>query len=100
MTLTSNYFKVADLVWSVNETREVGVCPKLQPTFIGPYVVTAKYGDVNFKIQLDIDGRSRIVHHDKLKQYAGVNPPKWTKKVINKVNELQKGTKGKSSADN
>ena len=35
-------FRPSDLVWLLNETREVGVCSKLQPVFLGPYVVSKK----------------------------------------------------------
>ena len=70
------------MVWMLNEIREVGKSPKLQPAFLGPYVVSARYGKINFKIQLDGTGKSRVVHHDKLKIYTGVHPPSWTKKVI------------------
>ena len=85
-----NNFRVGDLVWMINETREIGVCPKLQPTFVGPYIVIDTYGDVNFKIQLDNKGKSRVVHHDKLKIYVGINPPGWAKKFANKVHQTQK----------
>ena len=79
---TLNSYQVGDMVWLLNETRETGKCPKLQPAFLGPYVVIARYGKINFKIQLDGTGKSRVVHHDKLKIYTGVHPPSWTKKVI------------------
>ena len=79
---TFNTYVVGDLVWLLNETLEIGKCPKLQPAFLGPYVVTARYGKINFKIQLDGTGKSRVVHHDKLKRYTGVHPSSWIKKVI------------------
>ena len=74
-------FKEGDFVWLKNETREVGVCPKLQLAYLGPYIVTAVRGNVNYRVQLDEKGKSRVFHFDKLKKYQGVNPPKWLKKV-------------------
>ena len=85
-----NNFRVGYLVWVINETREMGVCPKLHPTFVGPYIVIDTYGDVNLKIQLDNKGKSRVVHHGKLKRYVGINPPGWTKKLVNKLHHTQK----------
>ena len=85
MNVVQNDFKLADLVWLFNETKQVGLSPKLQPTFVGPYVIIDKYGEVNYKIQLDNKGKSRVIHHDKLKKYTGVDPPRWTKKVIEKL---------------
>ena len=93
VNIRHNNFAIADLVWLINETREVGVSQKLQPTFLGPYVILAKYGVSNFKIQLDNQGKSRVVHHDKLKRYTGVNPPKWTNKIINKLTQHKTNAK-------
>ena len=72
-------------MWLLNEQREIGVCTKLQAAFVGPYVVTEKYGKATFKIQLDNLGKTRVVHHDKLKKYNGVQPPKWAVKLVNKL---------------
>ena len=71
-------YQVGDMVWMLNENRKVGKSPKLQPAFLCPYVVSAKYGKLNFEIQLDGTGtgKSRVVHHDKLKKYAVIHPSK------------------------
>ena len=75
-------YKRGDLVWLLNEVRKESVCPKLQPAFIGPFVVTMKISDLNYRIQKDKDGHKVVtVHHDKLKPYQGQNPPKWAKKL-------------------
>ena len=78
-------YKVGDLVWLLNEVRELGVCPKLQPAFTGPYVVSGKLGPATIELQLDQHGKKRVIHHDKLKRYTGVHPPKWTIGIINKL---------------
>ena len=39
--------------------------------FQGPYLVLAKLGDLDYRIQLDAKGKQRVAHHDKLKPYEG-----------------------------
>ena len=78
-------YRVGDLVWVKNEAKEVGVCPKLQPAFVGPYVVCHVIGKVNIEVQVDTGGKRRVLHYDKLKRYTGVNPPKWVSTLANKV---------------
>lgn len=79
--LSFRQYHVGDLVWCLHETRKVGVNPKLEKGFDGPFLVTAKHSCLNFTIQLNANGQKRLVHHDKLKMYEGRNVPKWIKKV-------------------
>ena len=72
-----NRFEKGDYVWCLNEARKVGVAPKLQHTYHGPFLVLEKVSDANFVIQMDKDGKKVLLHHDKLKPYEGENPPKW-----------------------
>ena len=74
----------------MNEAWEVGVCPKLQPVFIGPYVVSGKYGPATYQLMLDGKKKTRVLHHDKLKKYVGVHPPKWVTSVIKNLKIRQK----------
>jgi hypothetical protein len=78
MSLTQ--YKPGDLVWYLNERRVEGVCPKLQASYEGPYLVVKRYNDQDYRIQMDSQGKQRVTHHDKLKPYRGENPPKWVKK--------------------
>lgn len=48
----------------------MGVCQKLQPTFLGPFVTTRKSNDLIFNIHLGPND-SRVVYHNKLKKYEG-----------------------------
>ena len=74
--VSHNYTK-GDLVWCLQEKRKVGVTPKFEKRYEGPYLVTQKMSEINFVIQLDNDGNSKLVHHNKLKLYEGENPPQW-----------------------
>jgi hypothetical protein len=52
----------------------VGVAPKLEKTYDGPYVIKVKMSKIKLVLQLDSKGTEGIVHHNKLKLYNGVNP--------------------------
>jgi len=75
-------FRPGDLVWCLNESRKEGVCPKLQPTFKGPYLVLKKVSELDYRIQLDRYGTTRLLHHDKLKAYKGPKVLPWAKKAL------------------
>jgi hypothetical protein len=79
------HFHPGDLLLVLNEKREVGVCPKLQPVFLGPFVVTKKINDWLVEVQTTKDGNRRILHHDKIKKYLGDEIPKWANNLSKKV---------------
>ncbi|MEW8545559.1 MAG: reverse transcriptase domain-containing protein [Candidatus Thiodiazotropha sp.] len=80
-----NKYNVGDAVWCLLESRQVGVTPKLQHTYEGPYLITKKLSEINFLLQLDMYGKSRLVHHNKLKPYEGDQPPSWLVRAKKKM---------------
>lgn len=53
-------YKVGEKVWYLNENRKVGDCPKLQPLYMGPCLITKKINDLNYEIQMDGMGKERL----------------------------------------
>ena len=82
--VSHNYCE-GDIVWCLQEARKVGVSPKLEKRYDGPFLVKKKLSAINFEIQLNKDGQSRLVHHNKLKRYEGDNPPKWAIRALQKL---------------
>jgi len=74
-----------DLVWFLHEVRKPGVNPKLERAYDGPFVVTKRFSDVNYELQLSQEGNPRVVNHDKLKPYRGENPPAWAVRLSRKL---------------
>ncbi len=70
-------YQVGDLVWCLHETRSVGVCPKLERAYDGPYLIVKRHSPINFELQINVDGVKRVVHHNKIKPYSGREPPNW-----------------------
>jgi hypothetical protein len=78
-------YKVGDSVWYLDELRSVDESSKLRPLYTGPYIIVQKLGEVDYKIQFDPSGRSRIVHHDKLKPYVGSQKISWAERAVLKA---------------
>ena len=83
--LCLHLYQTGDLVWYLHESKREGVSPKLQPTYHGPCIVTQKINDLIYKIQIDQEGKTKVVHHNKLKQYLAENVPKWVKRTVGKL---------------
>ena len=64
-------------VWYYQYQRKVGLNPKFQRPWHGPYVVIDRINDVLYRIKLGPKSKPKVVHHDKLKPYVGENPPNW-----------------------
>jgi len=79
-----NEYKPGDVVWYLCETKKINVCPKLQPAYQGPYVITRRLGSLDFAIRKEYKGKELVVHHNKLKPYKGDCAPLWAKKFKTK----------------
>ena len=72
-----HHYENGDIVWYLNEMRRESISPKLQPTYLGPYLIVQKINDLIYKLQLTRLGKFRVVHHNKLKPFQGQVFPKW-----------------------
>jgi len=83
--LSFHHYQVGDVVWCLHETRKVGVNPKLERAYDGPYLVTAKFSEINFTIKLNKEGQTRVVHHNKLKPCKAGILPRWVLSARRKI---------------
>ena len=70
-------YSIGDAVWYICPVRKPGISPKMIRDWKGPYIITEKFGDVLYKIQLSPRRKPKVVHYDKLKPYLGENKPLW-----------------------
>ena len=84
--LMVNSYSEGDAVWCLLENRKVGVSHKLEPVYDGPFMVKRKLSDIDFVLQMDKQGKEKVVHHNKLKPYEGSNTPRWIGKARNNIN--------------
>ena len=71
-----------DLVWVLHEQRSEGICPKLEMMYLGPQLVLTKLSDQIYVVQVDRRGKTRTIHHDKLKKYDSIIELPWAKAAL------------------
>ena len=74
---TTVKFEEGTFVWLRKRTREKGLTPKLQPRWLGPYLIVTRMSDVTFRVQLTPRSHPIVVHADRMKKYEGQNRPTW-----------------------
>ena len=76
--LQVNTYNVGDLVYVLNSAKRIGVSPKLQFIWKGPYVVSKVISPILY----EITDRKRIsvLHHDRLKICNDRNIPLWVRR--------------------
>ena len=67
------------LVWLHQVRLKKGACPKLQNPWYGPWMVMDRFSDVTYRIQQGPSGKPKVVHFDRLKDFLGDIPKRWTK---------------------
>ena len=65
-------YQVGDIVWLHHRVRKKGRSPKLSWSWKGPFLITAKLGDVTYRIQAHPRSKTDVVHADRLKLAEGV----------------------------
>jgi len=63
-TINKRTFKLGDKVLLYNETVRRGRSKKLEPQWIGPYVIIEKNSDLNYTIK-----RGRQIHANRIKSF-------------------------------
>ena len=66
-------FNIEDSVWVYDPMRKVGVNPKLQRPWKGPFKVVEKLSYILYRVKQSPRHKPRTVHHDKLRMYKGRN---------------------------
>jgi transposase InsO family protein len=74
-------FVKGDFVWWNRPKRNIGLCPKLQKPWDGPFLVLKKINDSIYQIQKDKNSEKKIVHFNRLKLYEGMKIDSWENPV-------------------
>lgn len=64
-------YKDGDLVWLYDPKRKVGLSPKLQSYWDGPYRVITSISDLVYRVQKSPNSKPRVVHYNRLKPFHG-----------------------------
>ncbi|KAK6190392.1 hypothetical protein SNE40_002273 [Patella caerulea] len=73
-------FAQGDAVWIRNNSKKRGLCRKLLPKWCGPFVIIEKPSDLLYRVKDRPNSPSKVVHHDKMRRYKGINQPVWVAK--------------------
>ena len=69
-----------DLVYFRDDTKVIGLNPKLKNRrWAGPAVIVRKISDLLYEVKVS-EKKSKILHHDRLKEYLSDDVPEWIKK--------------------
>ncbi|KAJ8311882.1 hypothetical protein KUTeg_010566 [Tegillarca granosa] len=63
---TMSKLKIGEAVYYMGVYRKEGVCPKLQPVYTGPHLIVQTINELNYRIQLDVNGSEKLVHSDQI----------------------------------
>ena len=71
-------YQIGDLVYTRDSTKTPGLSPKLkQAKWLGPCIIVRTLSDLLFEVRSRQRGKTKILHHDRLKQYFSDEVPKW-----------------------
>ena len=80
--LSVNNYQVGDFVYFFDSTKTKGPSPKLKTmNWVGPCVIIKKFSDLIFELRAAQNGKSKVLHHDRLKPFASKNIPAWAQKL-------------------
>ena len=71
--VSENQYQVGDTVCS----RKLGISPRLEANYNGPFLVKERYPNGSILLQLGGSGKERLIHRDKIKPYRDDSPPRW-----------------------
>jgi len=77
MRVRPNDYAVGEWVYYFCPRQRIGLSPKWQKFYSGPFLIVAILGPVNFRIQKTSRSGALVVHVDKIKRYYGVPPDTW-----------------------
>ena len=82
-------YEIGDLVYVLDSARKIGISPKLQPVWKGPYNISKVISSILFEVAEK--RKSFVLHHDRLKPCEDCSIPLWLHRKRNKIlNNLDK----------
>ena len=92
--LAQKNYNEADMVYCLDSTKVVGKSPKLKSqVWKGPYIIVRKISDILFEIKGSLKGKSKIIHHDRIKPYLSNVVPQWAMSLQAEIKDLKKQNK-------
>ena len=83
-TYTTKY-EVGDAILLANSATKIGECKKLQPLWLGPYLVVAKISDILYKVATQ--KKTYVIHHDRMRPCNDRSLPLWLTRKRSNLSE-------------
>ena len=83
-----NPYQRGDFVWHYLPQCKVGLSPKLQTFWEGPYLIVQKISDALYAIQRSKASKKEVVHFDRLKPYKGTELESWLE-PLSRTNDVR-----------
>ena len=83
-----NPYQRGDFVWLYLPRRKVGLSPKLQTFWEGPYLIVQKISDALYAVQRSKTSKKEVVHFDRLKPYKGTELESWLE-PLSRTNDVR-----------
>ena len=80
-------FKVGDVILLYHPLKKIGITPKLQCYWKGPYVVTKRINNVNYEIKQSPTGTPQIVHFNRMRPFKGECDSSWAMDSSKKIDK-------------
>ena len=87
------------MVYLRDTTRKLGQNPKLRADiWQGPGIIIKRFSDLLFEVKLQAKGRSKILHHDRLKPYTSSQVPEWLQQLHHSIKQQTRSSEGQIAA--
>ncbi len=83
LKLYQREYEVGDLVYLIDSSSKIGLCKKLKPPWLGPFIVVNKLSPILYRIKNR--KKETVVHHDRLKLCEDRDVPGWLKRMRHNV---------------
>ena len=80
-------FKVGDVILLYHPLKKIGIKPKLQCYWKGPYVVTKRINNVNYEIKQSPTGTPQIVHFNRMRPFKSECDSSWAMDSSKKIDK-------------
>ena len=82
MKCSLTHYKPGDLIMHAMVSGQLDIAFKLRVNFQGPNLVLDRLGDLDYWVQLDVMGKQKAVHHDKLRPHEGEQGLPWAMSIL------------------
>jgi hypothetical protein len=82
-------YKRGSMVWFLSDNNQLHITPKLRSPYEGPFLVLKRVNDLDYIVQVNANGKRKVINHNRLKPYQGDQDLTWAKQALNNSKDLK-----------